>query len=356
MMMPSHPFDPNSQIQFLITTHFDSSDEAVLVTDGDVSSQRVVYSNPAFSNMVGWSTDEMLGKKATFMQGPKTNRKVIERLKSAISKKKDFRGSTINYRKNGEEYFVEWNIHYFEDSRTGIPYFISVQHDLTKLKKALDTIKLTHASFKHHLKSFSTGGDNETRNLIFSELKRSGILASERIRRARIKEFSEIVELKNPAEGLFVDASCSSTTAREYLSDYYIDSDCVLGIRDILDELDSALQLHQPSKNTSTELAVLFGNLAANIFSLEGFVEVSSTLTGLASSIVAGKELESHIIGILESLIEDLTTWNQTVFVSQDATDIHALDQSIIGSANQIMLFLSGNNTGPQDLSDVELF
>ncbi len=354
--MPS-TFSPSSQIAQLINTHFDHSDEPVIITDGNVASQKIVYVNQAYTHMSGWALEEVVGKKATFMQGAKTNRKVIERLKQAITQQEDFRGSTINYRKNGDEYYVEWNIHCFEDAITGERYFISVQHDLSELKQALDRLKQSTPEFRQHLSNLMASDDPRARAELHAIFDQSGTIAEERHRRAKINSIAELLQVNEAADALFIDASQTATSAEDYLNDYYIDPDSIHGIQELLTEIDAAIHINKHQhEQLESELALLFGDLATNIFSLEGFVEVSSALTELAAAFMNGSDIDEQIMSILDSLVSDLMAWNDTVFINQNSTDIHALDQSIIGSANQIVLFLKQGDDALSSDNDVELF
>lgn len=65
------------------------------------------------------------------LQGPKTDRKVLDRLKSNLRAGDSFEGHTWNYRKDGTPYLVEWTITRLRHDGEGLDYYFSVQQDIT---------------------------------------------------------------------------------------------------------------------------------------------------------------------------------------------------------------------------------
>jgi PAS domain S-box-containing protein len=68
----------------------------------------VQWINPAFSAMCGYTLEELRGKKlGPILQGEKTDRETAERLRRAVHEYRSCREAILNYRKNGEPYWVE---------------------------------------------------------------------------------------------------------------------------------------------------------------------------------------------------------------------------------------------------------
>lgn len=68
----------------------------------------VQWINPAFSAMCGYTLEELRGKKlGPILQGEKTDRQTAERLRRAVHEYRPCREAILNYRKNGEPYWVE---------------------------------------------------------------------------------------------------------------------------------------------------------------------------------------------------------------------------------------------------------
>ena len=84
--------------------------ESIMVTEAssDHKNSVIIYVNQAFSNMTGYSADEVIGKTPGLLQGPKTERGVKERLSDDLKNNRTFHGDTINYRKDGSAFIIDW--------------------------------------------------------------------------------------------------------------------------------------------------------------------------------------------------------------------------------------------------------
>ena len=105
---------------------------AMLITDADFAGGPVIQRcNPAFCAMTGYTEEELIGQSPRILQGPDTDRKVIDQLTRKIRAGEFFEGSTFNYRKDGGSYIVEWNISPVRDADGAIVAYISIQRDIT---------------------------------------------------------------------------------------------------------------------------------------------------------------------------------------------------------------------------------
>lgn len=111
----------------------EQSYNSVLITDAvpPPRGPRIVYANPAFCRMTGYSLDELVGRSPRMLQGADTDREVIATLRTCITEERRFKGSTWNYRKDGTPYIVEWNVSPVRDAAGATTHFVSVQHDIS---------------------------------------------------------------------------------------------------------------------------------------------------------------------------------------------------------------------------------
>ena len=112
----------------------ESMTESVLVTTTDLDSPgpSIVYVNPAFEKMTGWSKHEIIGKSPRILQGRKTEHKIFTDLRDRLLQGEHWLGQTTNYRKNGTEFVMEWSIVPIRDNRGDIYRYLAVQRDVTK--------------------------------------------------------------------------------------------------------------------------------------------------------------------------------------------------------------------------------
>jgi diguanylate cyclase (GGDEF)-like protein len=106
--------------------------DAVLVTDAhlDMPGPIIVYANPAFCEMTGYTPEELEGQSPRLLQGPQTDRELMEHLRSQLDAGQAFFGETYNYRKDGTPFRMQWSVRPYP--ALGTPsYFIAVQRDVT---------------------------------------------------------------------------------------------------------------------------------------------------------------------------------------------------------------------------------
>lgn len=113
----------------------EQSFNSVLLTDAKHGAYgpRIIYANPAFCRMTGYSAEELIGQTPRLLQGPLTNPDVLQELRECLQEGRYFKGSTYNYRKDGTPYLVEWNISPIRDESGEITHFVSVQQDISQL-------------------------------------------------------------------------------------------------------------------------------------------------------------------------------------------------------------------------------
>ena len=105
----------------------------VLMTD---NSQNVTYMNTGFTSLTGYEESDLLRKNCRILQGKETDRSVVAKVKSEISKNGHFDGEILNYRKDGTPF---WNalliteIHNDAGEQIG---FLGIQRDVTAKKDA----------------------------------------------------------------------------------------------------------------------------------------------------------------------------------------------------------------------------
>ncbi len=114
-----------------------NSNDSVLITDGQLDSPgpHIVYVNPAFTMMTGYSAEDVLGRSPRFLQGPDTNRAVLENLRNSLRSGKNFAGEVINYRKDGSPYSVAWSVSALHNQNGQVSHYVAVQRDVTALRQ-----------------------------------------------------------------------------------------------------------------------------------------------------------------------------------------------------------------------------
>ena len=108
--------------------------DSVIITTSDTKlpGPQIVYVNPAFCKKTGYAPYEIIGKSPRILQGPATEKKVLDRLRENLKNNEPFHGSTVNYRRNGTPYVVSWNIEKFWSDLYEDWFYISIQKEVTR--------------------------------------------------------------------------------------------------------------------------------------------------------------------------------------------------------------------------------
>lgn len=111
--------------------------ESVVITDAELDEPgpKIVYVNEAFTRMTGYRPEEVIGKSPRILQGPKTTRRTLDRLRAQLEKGEAFEGEDVNYRKDGSEFQIKWYIEPIRDKSGKIVYFVAVQRDVTESRR-----------------------------------------------------------------------------------------------------------------------------------------------------------------------------------------------------------------------------
>jgi PAS domain S-box-containing protein len=122
----------------LLESVITNANDAVLVTEAqstDGGGPNIVYVNEAFNKMTGYTVEEVMGKTPRILQGPKTNQTELLRIREALSKNETIEVEIVNYKKNGEEYWVNFTIVPVADKEGIITHFVAIQRDVTARRR-----------------------------------------------------------------------------------------------------------------------------------------------------------------------------------------------------------------------------
>lgn len=107
--------------------------EAVLITTAglDPPGPQIVYANESFCRMTGYAREELIGKTPHILQGPKTDRPQLDRLRRQLYAGNPFDGEMVNYRKDGSEYVAECYIVPLRNDAGEITHWMASERDVT---------------------------------------------------------------------------------------------------------------------------------------------------------------------------------------------------------------------------------
>jgi len=112
-----------------LSTVIEQSAESVIITD---ISGKIIYVNPAFERITGYSRDEAIGKNPNILNSDEHDADFYESLWDTISAGQVWHGRMVNKRKDGTLYTEEAIISPVRDDNGNIVNYVSLQRDVTR--------------------------------------------------------------------------------------------------------------------------------------------------------------------------------------------------------------------------------
>ena len=112
------------------------SGAGIIITDPNLPDNPIVYVNPAFERMTGYSSEEVLGRNCRFLQEPDGNEEQLERLREALRRGQECRVVLRNHRKDGSSFWNEVHVSPVRDEEDLLVNFVGIQRDVTWSKQA----------------------------------------------------------------------------------------------------------------------------------------------------------------------------------------------------------------------------
>ena len=163
----------------------ESAAEAIVITDP--ATGVIVYANPAFEQMTGYSADEIIGRTLHFLESGKLGEEYYAGLRESLASGGVWNGRLINRRKNGALYYEDCTVSPVKDGKGAIVNYVYVKRDVTeKLRfeaiaesvNTMDNIGYVFSGVRHEI-----GNPINSINMILGILRaKQDTLASEAIR------------------------------------------------------------------------------------------------------------------------------------------------------------------------------
>lgn len=136
--------------------------EALVITEAQLEppGPRFVYVNDGFTQITGYTPEEVIGKTPRILHGPQTDRAKISQLRHDLEQHGCFRGETVNYRKDGTAFVMDWYVKPLRDQHGTITHWMAVQHDVTQRRRgeaALDVAERSNVQLAAAISKLTTG-------------------------------------------------------------------------------------------------------------------------------------------------------------------------------------------------------
>ncbi|MEQ8546824.1 MAG: PAS domain S-box protein [Cyclobacteriaceae bacterium] len=137
-----------------------NSNDAILITEAepfDEPGPRILYVNKAFTDITGYTSEEVLGKTPRIMQGPESDKEAIKTLGKSLRNWQVSRATLLNYKKNGEKFWTELLISPVKNDKGWFTHWISVQREVTDRTEAEISMAQSQKRYKDLVTNIHVG-------------------------------------------------------------------------------------------------------------------------------------------------------------------------------------------------------
>ena len=132
----------------------EQSPSTIILTD---TNGYIRYANLRFTQLTGYTLDEVIGETPSFLDSGITPREVYRRLWGTIASGEEREGEVVSKKKNGEFYHERIRISSIKDEKGAITNFLITGEDITLLKEAEEEQKQLRSQLYHTQKLESIG-------------------------------------------------------------------------------------------------------------------------------------------------------------------------------------------------------
>jgi diguanylate cyclase (GGDEF)-like protein/PAS domain S-box-containing protein len=121
----------------------ESTNDAIVITAADELDEpgpKIVYANPAFCRLAGYTAEEIIGLTPRILQGPGTDRTALRRIRLALEAGQECREEVLNYSKDGRPYWLDMHIVPLADDNGVVRYFGSIERDVTDRRRDMERL------------------------------------------------------------------------------------------------------------------------------------------------------------------------------------------------------------------------
>ncbi len=125
----------------------ESSQLGVLISDPNLPDSPTIFVNAAFTQMTGYERSEIMDRNCRLLQGPDTDPAMIARIRQCLAERVPFRGTLLNYKKDGTPFWNELTINPVFDQGGRLINYVGVQADVTAQMRDQEALRRSELRF-----------------------------------------------------------------------------------------------------------------------------------------------------------------------------------------------------------------
>ncbi|WP_313305386.1 PAS domain-containing protein [Stutzerimonas balearica] len=119
----------------------EASNDGIVVAEQEGEDNILIYANPAFERLTGYTVDEILYQDCRFLQGDDRNQPGLNAIREAVRNHRPCREVIRNYRRDGTPFWNELSITPVFNEADQLTYFIGIQKNVSAEVEALQRVR-----------------------------------------------------------------------------------------------------------------------------------------------------------------------------------------------------------------------
>jgi diguanylate cyclase (GGDEF)-like protein/PAS domain S-box-containing protein len=134
-----------------------ASSNGIVLTDPKQPDNPIIYVNPAFEALTGYTADEVVGHNCRFLQGAETNMLAIKALRAAMKAQRECHITLQNYRKDGSRFWNELYVAPVFDTEGHLTHFVGIQTDISDRMQAEAALRQQEEQYRRIVETTTEG-------------------------------------------------------------------------------------------------------------------------------------------------------------------------------------------------------
>ncbi|MCF7202576.1 PAS domain-containing protein [Pseudomonas oligotrophica] len=119
----------------------EASNDGIVVAEQEGEDNILIYANPAFERLTGYSVDDILYQDCRFLQDGDRDQPGLAAIREAVRNNRPCREVIRNYRKDGSVFWNELSITPVFNEADQLTYFIGIQKNVSAEMEALQRVR-----------------------------------------------------------------------------------------------------------------------------------------------------------------------------------------------------------------------
>lgn len=122
----------------LLETVIIQTKDSIIITEADFNERKlpkIIYVNPAFSTMTGYSSKQVIGQSPDLLKGPNSDLSSIKKIIAAIKNREECQIEMISYKKDQTEFWLRFSMIPIYNEDQELSHWVSIQRDISDEKR-----------------------------------------------------------------------------------------------------------------------------------------------------------------------------------------------------------------------------